>query len=223
MKTKVRILSLIMMFALLTCCAQPAFAAENTNDSYWIEGEYIVDSEGNKYSQFCDASGEPVDIEVVLEMFNTEVNYDISEADTYALVPNFTTVEVTSVNQNYLGTPVKMTPDAKGPCQLSYSLSSSVSYSITGSFTASVELLILDAVQLECGIQLTRQTTSTDTVEVNYTVSSGKIGAVYFRPYYIRAVGQCVESSGVTKAYTVYYPKILNNNYADGLFYLQES
>ena len=106
-----------------------------------------------------------------------------------------------------------------GPGTISRTVSATVSASVTasGSVSVGVKAAILGEVKVECGVAVSIETSSTDSFTASFPVKSGKIGAIYFKPYCVKATAKVNN-----KTYTAICPKLVNRKFADGIFYIKE-
>lgn len=231
MKNKKRLSLLLLVMSLIIGSVMPvnAMNEENTETEaeYHIQEDYIVDNEGHKYSNFFNSSGEEVSLEEALDLLNGEVNNQtnsVNNSNSRAAVSVVNGVTLKSVTNKYVGNAKKITQDVAGPMDVSYTVSTTSSASISGSFSATAKNLIFKVVDAEVSVSITGSSAKTESVTVSASVSSGKTGAIYFKPYYLKATGTYSNDGGATsQSFTAYYPRLLSNGFADGLFYLYES
>lgn len=206
----------------------PVYAKENIESKYRIENGYIIDQNGHKYTGFYNGAGEEVSLEEALAILNAdEESQEAYNAivdgeemiETKGAVVGVTGVDITSLNKKYVGKAEKVTPDLAGPGNIKYGESRSVGYSISVSFTGSVQNAIMKTIGIEFGVTVTDSTAYTKEINASYDVPAGKIGAVYFKPYYVRAAGSYNDGNS-SESFVALYPKVLDNGFADGLYYL---
>ena len=87
---------------------------------------------------------------------------------------------------------------------------------------AEAKLTIFNRVKVQAGITIAKETATVNSYSGAFPVSSGKVGAVYFKPYYVATTGYYTYTNGYKSTFTSYYPKLTDFNFADGLFYVQE-
>lgn len=208
------------------CSVNHAAKAAETDDFYHIEGNVIIDTEGNRYSCFFRTGQGEMDLEEALEMLNQTQVQEIPKVNTgygnicqplYLVGPD-EEVTLTSIETHSLGDAKRITPEMIGPGTLSKTVSTTVSSSLTTSVSVGItaKLAIFAEVEAECGVAIQNGTASTDTFAMSFPVSSGKIAAIYFRPYYVVATGNVGRA-----IFSAAYPQTING-YADGIFYLVE-
>lgn len=197
-------------------------------DKYQISGDYIVDEEGYRYSEFVSASGEEVSIEDALIILNSEedtakevlfINKSQDKAmNTYGLAGPDLGFTISSIQTNYVGSESRVTPEIIGPGTISQTVSTTVSSSITSSasISASLKANIFAEVKLESGVAISNTVAQTNSYSVSFPVDSGKRGAIYFKPYCVRATGRANN-----EGFVAIYPKLING-WADGVFYLKQ-
>lgn len=235
MKSKNALISIMVSLTTLILGTQPFFAnelPELPSQEYTIQGDYIIDTQGNQYYNFVNASGESVSLEEALIIFNSSTiddeSYDIQTTvntlfdnalTPFAVTPAYTLVDVATINSHYVGTEKKVSPDFLGPCTMQYTTSTSISHSVTGSLSVEGQLAIFNQLKLEFGVAIGYGETQTETYSIGDYIPSGQIAAVYFKPYYVRATGTYY-GNGIPQTFTSYYPVLLANKCADGLFYI---
>lgn len=228
----------LLFIVVAASCNQTAFARETDancsellTQEYHIDENYIVDSNGYKYSHFTNGDGETVSLEEALVILNgksvdessisSTINVS-SKAETRGVVPIEPVVEIATMNKKYIGSPLKVTPDFTGPTTITVTEARTITSSISGNFSAEAKLTIFNRVKVQAGITIAKETATVNSYSGAFPVSSGKVGAVYFKPYYVAATGYYTNTNGYKSTFTSYYPKLTDFNFADGLFYVQE-
>lgn len=115
------------------------------------------------------------------------------------------------------GTKTRCSPEAEGPCTISNStkVSSSSTWSVTVS--ASYKPIIISKIEAELGISYAKSSTTSKTFTVTYNVPSGRIGSVYFTPYFYLIKFAYTEPTYGYRTLTTKTPKTVDG-YTDGLF-----
>ena len=251
-----RKLSFIMCLLMIFSCIGGNYVNAMSNDEVWtvenvdgyeavvnnLTGEKLLESwtyddKGNKVKLdpyvYADQLNMAEEIkEEDLAIANNTSIAPITSAETpkirsslcyYELITDYTNVT--------LGDATKVTPTAKGPCQIYYG--ESVSFSYSNSFSIGVNADIIDTYEISTGFEWSYSCSTGSEFGITYNIDSGKSGYVEFRPFYYHARGTLIYHGYVSQTnyhYTTNYgygilrcPKMLATGFCDGIYSLVQS
>lgn len=191
------------------------------------DGErYILTDTGEKLNLFFDTLGNSIDID---DAFNTLTNANTTEQVNTYIQPRGPIVnlppETTIYNSNtqITGEKRKVSYDVEGEGYVfvAYSITIYDGWSATISLTARIKTLIKAEVEASFTGTYMSSVDTEVTSGAMYLVPAGKIGAIYFSPYYHKHSISYVDENQII--HTVYYnsPKVNDETeLADGMFSL---
>ena len=242
------ILAMTMVFSM--GISANAKAAESSNTDLWVvkidaDGNTYLENTQTHEEMIkayrLDESGNPVEINLVehaktlnettLIPTNTQeqsvVNNQLDYTNNYispAVIVNPVSAYSYTETRNYrtTGSPIKVTPDVRGPTSLSYGESKTISESFATSVSLSAEK---SAIIAGASFTWEHSLQSAANFGVSYDVPAGRIGYIHFKPYFNVSVGNLTETVWVgytiarqtTKGVFGLSPVTLGNGLADGL------
>ena len=230
-----KIIYCILLLSLIFGNPIPVNASEDTESKneyeivYDENESYIIDSQGTIHNNFYTASGEKLSIEeslLILQGYDNSIYNNNNNNNRALILPDDIepgTFVLNSYNLTFPGTEQKVTADVLGPATISYG--ESITITETFSFDASVTIkeIMIKNIEAEVGFTWSSSADSTKTFSVSFPVSDGKIGAVYFTPYYGKFDAAYVHSEQRIYKGTLMSPKKTASGFADGLYQLKET
>ncbi len=111
----------------------------------------------------------------------------------------------------------KMTPYIKGPAQIDYAESRTFHKSINVLLGAEIEKKIFVKIKESARVDIGYFSTTAKHFNLKFPIKSGKVGVVFFSPYYIDGRVTYFNQNGSPINVTAKYPKKING-FADGLY-----
>lgn len=249
-------LSIILIFVLLFNTAVSAKNKDSTGDSEWTKK---IDEKGKPYylnkntnesivqAFKYDENGEFVEVllddafPMIKESFDASKEVQKAEesnkieeekkVDDVSISAYPYTSIVWSYAETYsstnMGAGKKVSPDVLGPTVINYGTSTSVTESFSLSVTTGAD--VKNAIKAGASFGWTKSASSNASFGAGFSVDAGKIGAVYFAPYYNYTRGTLTKktytSTGGLQSVNTYYNQSAKSpvkvgSFADGLYYL---
>ena len=193
----------------------PVSVSANSNLEDTVDEYVLVDADGTEHRYF-DVYGNPIKINDL----NTHAQNSLSRNNKQfrgPIAPDTVYIQSSSV---ITGPRQKVTPDSKGPCNLSYGDSVTTNFSISGSLGASVQSKIFKKVKAEVNVTVAWNSSSSSQFSSSYDIPQGKVGAVYFSPYLTRAIVKYYDNDCKMTQVEAKFPNTLSNGFTDGLYEL---
>ena len=228
MLKKIIQISLCLSFCFISSLSSISAFNENVTVEKCLNGYRLVNDNGNRYILtdnneelylFFDTLGNPVTVD---EAFNILTNTGTDDGiQTAALIPNLDP-ETAGYDSNTLftGTAKKVGLDVEGPgwAYVDYSISISEGWSASINVTAKIKAIVRAEVEASFSGTYVTSTQTAITSGALYEIEAGKIGAIYFSPYYYKHKLHFADAN--RNVHVIYYdsPKINpNTGLADGL------
>lgn len=180
--------------------------------------EYLADENGALHIFYTSSGDElsPLNALNMLTSTKKVKNYENTKGIEYP----FENEVILGKSYQINGKREKVTPDVDGPAKISSGSSITSSSTWSGNISVTVESLLFSKIKVQLGGSYARTSSSCTSFGLEYSIPSGRIGAVYFTPYYWHFDAVYYDSNGNPLDIYAETPVVLPNGFTDGLYEL---
>lgn len=115
------------------------------------------------------------------------------------------------------GTRTRVTPYVKGPATISYLESVTTNSSFSIALAAELKTKIFNIASAKLQVNMSKSSSSSKNFAMDFSVPSGKYGAVYFTPLICKVHAVYYDSKGSPSSFVASFPKVING-FTDGYY-----
>lgn len=180
--------------------------------------EYLADETGALHIFYTSSGDElsPLNALNMLTSTRKVKNYEKTKGIEYP----FENEVILGKSYQINGKREKVTPDVYGPAKISSGSSITSSSTWSGNISVTVESLLFSKIKVQLGGSYAKTSSSSTSFGLEYSIPSGRIGTVYFTPYYWHFDAVYYDSNGNPLDIYAETPVVLKTGFTDGLYEL---